>query len=81
MQLGIAPYLIGDIDTRPFKMFIDWDKISFYSQNVDTLVSKLESTSHEQLEIIGKNASLIWKNNLTYQRWCSYVLNELECLI
>ena len=31
MQLGVAPLFIGDIDTRPFKSQIDWNKCSFYT--------------------------------------------------
>jgi hypothetical protein len=81
MQLGITPYLIGDIDTRPFKSFIDWEIFSLYSPNLETLVSTLESKNHKQLEIMGKSASLKWKNDLTYQRWCSFVIKELESLI
>ena len=37
MQLGIVPFLIGDIDTRPFKRFINWDEISFFSDSTSLI--------------------------------------------
>jgi hypothetical protein len=40
LQCGSIPWLIGDLDTRPFKDDIDWDRGSFYSSSVDDFHQK-----------------------------------------
>ncbi len=80
MQLGIVPFVIGDIDTRPFKKFIDWDKISLYSNSVDEVNHFLDSLSNSDLISMGKRASEIWRDELSYQKWCKYVIKELDLL-
>jgi len=78
MQLGIVPFLIGDIDTRPFKKFINWDKVSFYSNSVSDFTNVLNSSTKSDLLSMGKRAEMVWKEQLTYQKWCQYVIKELE---
>ena len=78
MQLGIAPFLIGDLDTRPFKKFINWEEISFYSKNVDQIMTILTKYSKPQLLEMGKKASKIWSDQLNYQKWCGLVIKQLE---
>jgi hypothetical protein len=80
MQLGITPILIGDIDTRPFKKYIDWDKISFYLSSTNGLNDMLDSFDENIARQMGIKAADIWHQELTYQRWCKYVLKELEAL-
>ena len=78
MQLGIAPFLIGDLDTRPFKKFIDWDKISFYTDNVLNIKNIIKLKSKDELILIGAEAKRIYESELKYGKWCKYVLFELE---
>lgn len=78
MQLGIVPFLIGDIDTRPFKKFINWGKVSFYSNSVSDFTNVLNSSTKSDLLSMGKRAEMVWKEQLTYQKWCQYVIKELE---
>jgi hypothetical protein len=78
MQLGVAPILIGDLDTRPFKKFIDWDKISFYRKNTEDLYEFLSSLKKEDLLFMGKNAKKIYEEQLAYQKWCDFILKELD---
>lgn len=80
MQLGIVPLLIGQPDTRPFKKFIDWDIISLYSKDVANLKEIILSKRPEELIEMGKKAKEIFIENLTYQKWCSYVIKELELM-
>jgi hypothetical protein len=80
MQLGVVPFLIGDQDTRPFKKFIQWDTVSFYSSTVDGLQSVLDSVKSEQLIAMGQAAKMVYENDLAYQKWCPYVLKELESI-
>ena len=78
MQLGIVPFLIGDIDHRPFKKFIDWNKISFYASDEVGLEEILRKIDKQQAIEMGITAQKVWKEELNYQKWCKYVLKELK---
>lgn len=78
MQLGTAPCLIGDVDVRPFKKFIPWDEISYYVPSVEELDHLLKNLDKTEALEKGKKAFQYWKNELYYQKWCKYVLKELD---
>lgn len=78
MQLGIPPLLLGDIDTRPFKNFINWNIISFYTKDVNDLKTIILSKTKDELLLMGKMAKETYNEYITYQKWCPYVLKELE---
>lgn len=78
MQLGVVPFLIGDIDTRPFKKFINWDEVSFYTANANEIINIISSVRKEDLILMGKKAKAIYEEKLAYQKWCPLVLKELE---
>jgi hypothetical protein len=78
MQLGTVPCLIGDVDARPFRKFIPWDEISYYAPNVDELESLLNNLDKKEALEKGKKAYQYWKNELYYQKWCKYIIKELE---
>ncbi|HTK18625.1 MAG TPA: exostosin family protein [Mucilaginibacter sp.] len=78
MQLGVAPCLIGDQDVRPFKKFIPWDEMSYYAASVDELDNLLRNVNKEEAIKKGKKAYQYWRKELYYQRWCKYVLMELD---
>lgn len=78
MQLGIVPILIGNLDTRPFKKFIDWDKISFYKKDSEDLYSFLKSLNKDDLLFMGGNAKKVYEEKLSYQKWCEFILKELN---
>ncbi len=78
MQLGTAPCLIGDADVRPFKKFIPWDEISYYAATVDELENLLQNLDKKEAVKKGKSAYQYWKNELYYQKWCKYVIKELD---
>jgi len=83
MQLGVVPFLVGDIDVRPFKKYIDWDSISFFSntvEGVDKILNEYTNRLEELLEK-GCRAKQVFENELYYQKWCKYALRELENLI
>ncbi len=77
MQLGIVPFLIGDLDIRPFKRFIHWDDVSFFSNSVSDLSSRLDSLKKWHLLSMGERAGKLWRDDLAYQKWCEYVIREL----
>ena len=78
MQLGVVPFLIGDIDTRPFKKFIDWNKISLYATSADETVKALNNYNKPDLLKMGEDSKKFYKNNLSYQNWCQYIIKTLE---
>jgi hypothetical protein len=78
MQLGVAPCLIGDQDVRPFKKFIPWDEMSYYTSTVDELGYLLKYLDKKEAIKKGKKAWQYWKNELYYQKWCKYIIMELE---
>jgi hypothetical protein len=80
MQLGVAPCLIGDKDVRPFKNFIPWDEISWYASSINELVNMLKTLDKNEALKKGQKAYKYWKNELFYQKWCKYVIMELEQL-
>ena len=78
MQFGVAPCLIGDQDVRPFKKFIQWDEMSYYAASIDELDDVLRYMNKKEAIEKGKKAYQYWKNEIYYQRWCKYVLMELD---
>jgi hypothetical protein len=78
MQLGVCPFLIGDLDTRPFKDFIDWNEFSLYTNSVEDIENKMLHKTKEQLIIMGEKAKDIYNKEIGYQKWCKYVLKELS---
>lgn len=78
MQLGTVPCLIGDVDVRPFKKFIPWDEISYYATTIDELENLLQDLDKKEAIKKGKKAYQYWKNELYYQKWCKYIIKELE---
>jgi hypothetical protein len=80
MQLGTTPFFIGDLDTRPFKSFIDWDQISLYAPDASNVSDIIDSVSKERLMEMGKNAGRVFAEKLCYQKWCAYALKELELI-
>jgi hypothetical protein len=80
MQFGVAPCLIGDVDVRPFKKFIPWDEISYYVAGVDELEYLLNNLDKTEALKKGKKARQYWKNELYYQKWCKYVIKELDAI-
>jgi len=78
MQFGVAPCLIGDQDVRPFKKFIPWDEMSYYVSSVNELEILLMNLDKKEAVEKGKKAFSYWKNELYYQKWCKYVIKELE---
>lgn len=78
MQLGVVPFLIGDIDTSPFKKWIDWDRFSFYSDSCSEIEHILDSVNYKKLKEMGVAALKCYQEKLAYQKWCIHVLNSLQ---
>lgn len=81
MQLGVAPFLIGDIDNRPFKEFLDWSKVCIYSTSCAGLPDLLRGLNRGELLQMGVEAKKFFYAHLNYGKWCPYVLRTLEELL
>jgi len=78
MQLRVVPLVIGDLDIRPFKKFIDWDTVSLYTNNVKNIEKIMFSNPLKKLVEMGDKAKDLYEKELAYGKWCKYVLLELE---
>ncbi len=78
LELSIVPFLIGDLDTRPFKRFIDWDAISLFAASTEGLSERLDVRQSAVWQAMGRRAAQVYQQSLRYQKWCSFVFNELE---
>lgn len=78
MQLGTVPFLIADLDIRPFKKFINWDEVSFFSKSVSNLNRRLDSLKEPRLLSMGRRVAKLYSEKLAYQKWCQYVIRELK---
>lgn len=80
MQVGTVPLLISDIDTRPFKRWLDWDCASFYVAECDLLYEALLVSPKDWYIQPGADAAHLWEEDLQYGKWCRYVIMELDNL-
>lgn len=78
MQLGTVPFLIGDIDTRPFKKEINWDAFTFFTNDASRVPSILNKFTKEQLLEKGAYCKKFYEENLVYQKWCNYLIQDLN---
>lgn len=78
MSLAIAPMLIADLDSRPFKRWIDWDSFSFWRKDAVGLDGFLRGLDPEELLDMGRKAWEVWHEDLRYGQWCRYLVKELE---
>jgi len=77
MQAGSVPCLIGDIDTRAFKVQIPWDKISFYFKTPREAIESLESMDPFLLEEMGLLAKIYYLEYLKLGKWNDLLINDL----
>jgi hypothetical protein len=77
-QLGTAPMLVGDLDTRPFPATIDWDSASLYAPTAADAVAFIDAADEKQLAAMGQRAAALWREDLTWGRWCHHLWSELQ---
>lgn len=81
MQVGIAPLLIGDLDTRPFKKWLPWDRVSLYQSDVAGLSEYLDRlVDKSELVDMGKRARDMYLHCLQFGQWPRYVIKELALI-
>ena len=77
MQVATVPALIGDLDTRPFKEFINWGEISFYAESAIDLYAQVTKYSNNELLEMGKNAQKIFWEHLAFGKWTKLLWQHL----
>ena len=80
IQAGSIPWLIGDIDTRPFKTLLDWDSCSFYSQTVAHFVEQFEQLDDRTLVEMKNHLESEIRPWFTFGRWGALLIEELNSL-
>jgi len=77
MQVATVPALIGDLDTRPFKEFINWGEISFYAESAIELYAQVTKYSNNDLLEMGKNAQKVFWEQLAFSKWTKLLWQQL----
>lgn len=80
MQFASVPFMIGDMDTRPFKQWIDWDAFSLYTDDPARIPAMIDALTVEDTRQMGELARVIFYNQLYYGRWEQYVIKHLETI-
>ena len=80
MQLGVVPLLISSEDIRPFKRFLKWNEYSFFAKTMKEAETIIYGAPKAKLLSMGSKCATLWKKELTYGKWCKYVIKELEDL-
>ena len=77
MQVATVPALIGNLDTRPFKEYIDWNEISFYSESPEDLYAQVAKYSNRDLIEMGEKAQKVYWEQLKFGRWTRLIWHQL----
>lgn len=77
IQMGSIPWLIGDIDTRPFKGIVEWDRCSFYSPDVPSFLAQLESLCEQEVSEKREYLASFVAPRFTWGNWCTLLVEEL----
>ena len=75
---GVTPLVFGDFDSRPFRKWINWDNFSFFTSDLEECLQIIRSTAPETLVGMGKIAKLEYSMHIDFQKWCKFILMELE---
>lgn len=78
IQLGKVPWLIGDIDTRPFKDQIPWNEISFYSKSAEDFLDQFDVN----LKIVNKFKRNLDRSKVSKKliigKWPKFLIEDLK---
>ena len=77
IQAGSIPWLIGDIDTRPFKSQIQWDEYSIYSRTVPEFIQQFEELTQERVRLMRHKVRTTLKPVLRLGHWNQLLIREL----
>lgn len=77
IQAGSVPWLIGDIDSRPFKSQIEWDDFSLYSRTVSEFAEQFDALSVPQIRLMRGRLNETLKPILRLGNWNWLLIQEL----
>lgn len=77
IKSGSIPWLIGEIDNRPFKSSIDWDRCSFWSRDVREFEVTFESLSQYDLDARGRYLVESVAPLFRFGNWCQLLIDDL----
>jgi len=77
IQAGSVPWLIGDIDVRPFKKQIEWDEFSLYSSTVSDFIEQFQDLTETRLRAMRENVRSTLRPILRLGHWNHLLINEL----
>ena len=79
MQLGSIPIYIYDDDWRPFKDILNWDdfSISIHYNQLDTLKSKLESLTEDNIKLMSENCIKVYDSFFSLESVCKIITSSI----
>ena len=78
IQAGSVPWLIGDIDTRPFKNQIEWDKFSLYSRTVSEFIEQFEGLTDTKIRGMREEVKKTLSPLFRLGNWSWLLIQELS---
>jgi hypothetical protein len=77
IQAGSVPWLIGDIDSRPFKHQIEWNDFSLYSRTVSEFLDEFDDLSGTRIRLMRTRVKETLKPLLRLGHWSWLLVQEL----
>jgi hypothetical protein len=77
IQAGSVPWLIGDIDTRPFKNQIQWNSFSFYSKTAAEFVSQFDELTEARVRPMREGVKKTLRPLLRFGSWNWLLIKDL----
>jgi hypothetical protein len=77
IQAGSVPWLIGDIDSRPFKHQIEWNDFSLYSKTVSEFLNQFEDLSATRIRLMRLRVNETLKPLFRLGNWNWLLIQEL----
>lgn len=78
IQAGSVPWLIGDIDSRPFKKQIEWNDFSLYSRTVPEFLEQFEELRETRLRLMRASVRKTLRPLLRLGHWSWLLIRELR---
>jgi hypothetical protein len=78
IQAGSVPWLIGDIDSRPFKKQIEWNDFSLYSRTVPEFLEHFEELRETRLRLMRARVRKTLRPLLRLGHWSWLLIRELH---
>lgn len=78
IQAGSVPWLVGDIDSRPFKHQIAWSDFSLYSKTVPEFLEQFEQLTEKRIRFMREAVRENLRPKLRLGHWSWLLIQELR---